>query len=80
MNPNSRCGWISIWVVKAASALVTFAGELGISSSVLLFFLPPTALAGGVAWFFPGMPMWVRTVEGAVRIVIFLAYLCFAPG
>lgn len=61
---------------KAASALVTFAVILGILFSVLLFFLLPTALAGGVAWFFPGMPMWVRNLlEGAVRIVIFLAYL-----
>ena len=63
---------------KAASALVTFAVVLGILFSVALFFLLPTAAAGGVAWFFPGMPMWARNLlEGAVRVVIFVGYLIF---
>ena len=61
---------------KAASAFVTFAVVLGILFSVVLFILLPTALVGGVGWFFPGMPMWLRNLlEGVVRIVIFMAYL-----
>ena len=60
---------------KAANALVTFALVLGILFSVALFILLPTALAGGVAYFFP-LPMWGRNLlEGVVRIVIFLGYL-----
>jgi len=48
---------------------------LGILFSVVLFFLLPTALAGGVAYFFP-LPMWGRNLlEGVVRIVIFMGYL-----
>ena len=48
---------------------------LGILFSVALFILLPTALAGGVAYFFP-LPMWGRNLlEGVVRIVIFLGYL-----
>ena len=60
---------------KAAGAVVTFAVVLGILFSVVLFFLLPTALAGGVAYFFP-LPMWGRNLlEGVVRIVIFMGYL-----
>ena len=60
---------------KAAAAIVTFAVFLGILFSVLLFFLLPTALVGGVARLVP-LPMWGRNLlEGIVRIVIFMAYL-----
>lgn len=60
---------------KAASAVVAFAVFLGILFSVVLFILLPTALAGGVDYFFP-LPMWGRNLlEGAVRVVIFTGYL-----
>lgn len=60
---------------KAAAAIVTFAVFLGILFSVLLFFLLPTALVGGIARLVP-LPMWGRNLlEGIVRIVIFMAYL-----
>lgn len=61
---------------KAASFLITLAVILGMAFSVGLFILLPTAAVGGLLWFFPGSPLWIRNVlEGVVRIVIFLCYL-----
>ena len=61
---------------KAASFFVTLAMVLGVAFSVGLFILLPTAVVGGIGWFFPAMPMWVRNLlEGVVRIVIFTGYL-----
>lgn len=60
---------------KAAGAVVTLAVCLGIAFSVVLFFLLPTALVGGIGRLFP-LPMWGRNLlEGIVRIVIFMGYL-----
>lgn len=61
---------------KAASFFITLAVILGVAFSVGLFILLPTAVVGGIGFFFPGMPMWVRNLlEGVVRIVIFMGYL-----
>ena len=61
---------------KAASFFIALAVALGVAFSVGLFILLPTAVVGGIGWFFPSMPMWVRNLlEGVVRIVIFTAYL-----
>lgn len=60
---------------KAASVFVTLAVILGMGFSVLLFFLLPTALVGGIGHLVE-LPMWLRNLlEGVVRIVIFVAYL-----
>ena len=61
---------------KAMSFFITLAVILGMAFSVALFFVLPTLLSGGVMYFFPQIPLWGRNlVEGATRIVIFLAYL-----
>ena len=60
---------------KAASVFVTLAVVLGMGFSVLLFFLLPTALVGGLGRLVT-LPMWLRNLlEGVVRIVIFVVYL-----
>ncbi len=60
---------------KAAGVFVTLAVALGICFSVLLFFLLPTALVGGLGRLVE-LPMWLRNLlEGVVRIVIFTVYL-----
>ena len=60
---------------KAASVFVTLAVVLGMGFSVLLFFLLPTALVGGLGRLVM-LPMWLRNLlEGVVRIVIFVVYL-----
>ena len=60
---------------KAAGAVVTLAVFLGILFSVVLFFLLPTALVGGIGRLCP-LPMWGRNLlEGIVRIIIFMGYL-----
>ena len=54
---------------------VTLAVVLGMGFSVLLFFLLPTALVGGLGRLVM-LPMWLRNLlEGVVRIVIFVVYL-----
>ena len=61
---------------KAMAFFTTLAVILGMAFSVGLFFALPTLLSGGVMWFFPDIPLWVRNlVEGATRVVIFLGYL-----
>ena len=61
---------------KAASFFIALAVALGVAFSVGLFILLPTAAVGGIGWFFPAMPMWVRNLlEGVVRIIIFTGYL-----
>lgn len=61
---------------KAMSFFITLAVILGMAFSVALFFVLPTLLSGGVMHFFPQIPLWGRNlVEGATRIIIFLAYL-----
>ena len=61
---------------KAMAFFTTLAVILGMAFSVGLFFVLPTLLSGGVMWFFPDIPLWVRNlVEGATRVVIFLGYL-----
>ncbi len=61
---------------KLAGAVITVAMVMGMAFSVFLFILLPTALGGVVMRFFPGCPLWVRNlVEGALKVVIFLAYL-----
>ena len=61
---------------KAMAFFTTLAVIIGMAFSVGLFFVLPTLLSGGVMWFFPNIPLWVRNlVEGATRVVIFLGYL-----
>lgn len=61
---------------KMSSLLVTVAVVLGLAFSVGLFILLPTGVVGGIGFLAGGMPMWCRNVlEGAVRVVIFTAYL-----
>ena len=61
---------------KAMAFFTTLAVIIGMAFSVGLFFVLPTLLSGGVMWFFPSIPLWVRNlVEGATRVVIFLGYL-----
>ena len=61
---------------KAMAFFTTLAVIVGMAFSVGLFFVLPTLLSGGVMWFFPHIPLWVRNlVEGATRVVIFLGYL-----
>ena len=61
---------------KAMAFFTTLAVIVGMAFSVGLFFALPTLLSGGVMWFFPNIPLWVRNlVEGATRVVIFLGYL-----
>ena len=61
---------------KAMAFFTTLAVIVGMAFSVGLFFVLPTLLSGGVMWFFPNIPLWVRNlVEGATRVVIFLGYL-----
>ena len=61
---------------KAMAFFTTLAVIIGMAFSVGLFFVLPTLLSGGVMWFFPDIPLWVRNlVEGATRVVIFLGYL-----
>ena len=61
---------------KAASFFITLAVVLGIGFSVLLFFILPTFLTGGILYFFPNFPLWGRNlVEGILKIAIFMGYL-----
>ena len=61
---------------KAMAFFTTLAVIIGMAFSVGLFFVLPTLLSGGVMWFLPSIPLWVRNlVEGATRVVIFLSYL-----
>ena len=61
---------------KAMAFFTTLAVIIGMAFSVGLFFVLPTLLSGGVMWFFPNIPLWVRNlVEGATRVIIFLGYL-----
>ena len=63
---------------KAASFFVTLAVVLGAAFSVLLFFVLPTFLTGGLLYFFPGFPLWGRNlIEGILKVVIFVGYLMF---
>ena len=61
---------------KAASFFITLAVVLGIGFSVLLFFILPTFLTGGILYFFHNFPLWGRNlVEGILKIAIFMGYL-----
>lgn len=61
---------------KLTSLLIGLSVVLGMAFSVLLFFILPTLISGGLMSFFPGIPLWGRNlVEGASRIGIFLGYL-----
>ena len=61
---------------KAASFFITLAVVLGIGFSILLFFILPTFLTGGLLWFFPDFPLWGRNlIEGVLKIAIFMGYL-----
>lgn len=61
---------------KAASFFITLAVVLGIGFSVLLFFILPTFLTGGILYFFPNFPLRGRNlVEGILKIAIFMGYL-----
>ena len=61
---------------QAASFFITLAVVLGIGFSVLLFFILPTFLTGGILYFFPNFPLWGRNlVEGILKIAIFMGYL-----
>ena len=61
---------------KAASFFITLAVVLGIGFSVLLFFILPTFLTGGILYFVPNFPLWGRNlVEGILKIAIFMGYL-----
>lgn len=61
---------------KAMTFFTTLAVIIGMAFSVGLFFVLPTLLSGGVMWFSPNIPLWVRNlVEGATRVIIFLGYL-----
>ncbi len=57
-------------------AVIAMAVVLGVGLSVFLFMVLPTFLTGGLLYFFPEAPMWLRNLlEGVFKIVIFLVYL-----
>lgn len=56
--------------------LTTFAAVLGILFSIGLFVFLPTLLTGGLLYFFPEAPLWLRNLlEGVAKVAIFLLYL-----
>jgi len=61
---------------KLESFIIGLAVVLGVGMSIFLFMVLPTFLTGGILHFFPDFPMWGRnTVEGVLKIIIFLIYL-----
>lgn len=77
-EPSKLEAWLDkkLGSEKTMSIVITLAVILGMAFSVGLFFILPTLLAGGLLYFFPQAPLWSRNLlEGAVRVVIFLAYL-----
>jgi len=77
-EPSKFEAWLerTLGSEKAASFFVTLAVVLGVGFSVLLFFVLPTLLTGGILHFFPEFPLWGRNlVEGVLKIAIFMGYL-----
>lgn len=77
-EPSKFEAWLerTLGSEKAASFFVTLAVVLGVCFSVLLFFILPTFLTGGLLYFFPGFPLWGRNlIEGVLKIAIFMGYL-----
>ena len=61
---------------RLESIAIGVALVVGLGMSVFLFLVLPTFLTGGLLWFFPGTPLWVRNfLEGLLKIAIFLCYL-----
>ncbi len=61
---------------KATAIIITLAAVIGISFSIGLFILLPTALTGLIGLVWKTMPLWVRSViEGVLKVVIFMTYL-----
>ena len=77
-EPSKFEAWLerTLGSEKAASFFVTLAVVLGVGFSILLFFILPTFLTGGLLYFFPGFPLWGRNlIEGVLKIAIFMGYL-----
>lgn len=56
--------------------VTTLAVVMGLGLSIVLFVFLPTLLTGGVLYFAPDAPLWLRNLlEGVVKVIIFLLYL-----
>ena len=80
-EPSKFEKWLEARISNKAleQGVIILAVILGIGMSIGLFLILPTFLTGGLLYFFPGCPLWVRNVlEGALKILIFLLYLIFA--
>lgn len=61
---------------KAMKLVTAVAVALGVVFTMALFVFLPTLLTGGLLYFTPHAPLWLRNLlEGVVKVVIFLVYL-----
>ncbi len=61
----------------AAMKFVTsMAVVMGLGLSIVLFVFLPTLVTGGLLYFVPDAPLWLRNLlEGVVKVIVFLLYL-----
>lgn len=60
----------------AMKFVTTIAVMMGILFSIGLFVFLPTGVTGGLLYFFPDAPLWLRNLlEGVVKVLIFVIYL-----
>jgi len=78
-EPTKFDQWVEkrVGTEKAEKILITFAVVLGVAMSIGLFILLPTVLAGLVSGFVKHRIVR-NLIEGALRIVIFIAYMWLA--
>ena len=65
---------VRVFGEKLMSVVITIGMVLGVGLSIFLFLLVPTAISRGIDLLIP-LGMWKAGVEGAIKIILFVAYI-----